>query len=101
MRIIVAMTGATGAVSRVRLLAAFRKLEAETCLVLNRWTEIGPTKRQGLPRASAQSSGRRCLHATSIQNPPMTSSILQSIGRMQNLSDGIARAEALEALAPA
>lgn len=47
MRFIIAMTGATGAARDVRLLAAFRKLEAETCRVLSRWAEVRPTKSHG------------------------------------------------------
>lgn len=37
MRLVVAMTGATGAVLGIRLLAALRDLEVETHLVISRW----------------------------------------------------------------
>jgi 4-hydroxy-3-polyprenylbenzoate decarboxylase len=47
MRIIVAMTGATGAVYGVRLLAALRELEVETHLVLSRWAEVTLLKETG------------------------------------------------------
>jgi flavin prenyltransferase len=40
MRIIIAMTGATGAVYGVSLLAALRELGVETHLVLSRWAEV-------------------------------------------------------------
>jgi len=48
MRIIVAMTGATGAVYGVRLLAALRELDVETHLVLSRWAEVTLSKETGL-----------------------------------------------------
>jgi polyprenyl P-hydroxybenzoate/phenylacrylic acid decarboxylase-like protein len=40
MRIIVAMTGATGAAYGVSVLAALRELDIETHLVLSRWAEV-------------------------------------------------------------
>ena len=48
MRIVVAMTGATGAVYGARLLAALRELEVETHLVLSQWAEVTLTKETGL-----------------------------------------------------
>lgn len=85
MRFIIAMTGATGAARDVRLLAAFRKLEAETGRVLSRWAEVRPTKSHGF-------SARECaIIATRMPafngNPKSTDdpSILQSVGRMLNL----------------
>jgi len=48
MRIIVAMTGATGAVYGVRLLAALRDMDVETHLVLSRWAEVTLRKETGL-----------------------------------------------------
>jgi 4-hydroxy-3-polyprenylbenzoate decarboxylase len=47
MRIIVAMTGATGAAYGVSLLAALRELEVETHLVLSRWAEVTLLKETG------------------------------------------------------
>jgi len=48
MRIVVAMTGATGAVYGARLLVALRELEVETHLVLSRWAEVTIAKETGL-----------------------------------------------------
>jgi flavin prenyltransferase len=48
MRIIVAMTGATGAVYGARLLAALRDMDVETHLVLSRWAEVTLRKETGL-----------------------------------------------------
>jgi polyprenyl P-hydroxybenzoate/phenylacrylic acid decarboxylase-like protein len=48
MRIIVAITGATGAVYGVRLLDALRELQIETHLVLSRWAEVTLVKETGL-----------------------------------------------------
>ena len=48
MRIIVAMTGATGAVYGVRLLAALGEMKIETHLVLSRWAEVTLRKETGL-----------------------------------------------------
>ena len=54
MRIIVAMTGATGAVYGVRLLAALGEMKVETHLVLSRWAEVTLRKETGLsPRELA------------------------------------------------
>jgi flavin prenyltransferase len=47
MRIIVAMTGAAGALYGVRLLAALGDLGVETRLVLSRWAELALTKETG------------------------------------------------------
>jgi polyprenyl P-hydroxybenzoate/phenylacrylic acid decarboxylase-like protein len=47
MRIIIAMTGATGAVYGVSLLAALRELGVETHLVLSRWAEVTIVKETG------------------------------------------------------
>ena len=48
MRIIVAMTGATGAIYGVRLLAALGELKVETHMVLSRWAEVTLRKETGL-----------------------------------------------------
>ena len=48
MRIIVAMTGATGAVYGARLLTALGELKVESHLVLSRWAEVTLTKETGL-----------------------------------------------------
>jgi 4-hydroxy-3-polyprenylbenzoate decarboxylase len=48
MRIIVAMTGATGAVYGVSLLAALRELGVETHLVLSQWAEVTLVKETGI-----------------------------------------------------
>jgi flavin prenyltransferase len=48
MRMIVAMTGATGAAYGVCLLAALRGLGVETHLVLSRWAEVTLVKETGL-----------------------------------------------------
>ena len=53
MRIIVAMTGATGAVYGVRLLAALGEMKIETHLVLSRWAEVTLRKETGLSAARA------------------------------------------------
>ena len=54
MRTIVAMTGATGAVYGVRLLAALGEMKVETHLVLSRWAEVTLRKETGLsPRELA------------------------------------------------
>jgi len=63
MRIIVAMTGATGAVYGVRLLAALGEMKIETHLVLSRWAEVTLRKETGLPRASLQRPPRSCIRA--------------------------------------
>src|SRR5215471_5132261 len=48
MRIIVAMTGATGAVYGVSLLAALRELGIETHLVVSQWAEVTLVKETGI-----------------------------------------------------
>jgi polyprenyl P-hydroxybenzoate/phenylacrylic acid decarboxylase-like protein len=48
MRIIVAMTGATGAVYGVGLLAALRELGVEVHLVLSQWAEVTLVKETGI-----------------------------------------------------
>ena len=48
MRIVVAMTGATGAVYGARLLGALWELEIETHLVLSRWAEVTLVKETGV-----------------------------------------------------
>jgi polyprenyl P-hydroxybenzoate/phenylacrylic acid decarboxylase-like protein len=48
MRIIVAMTGATGAVYGVNLLAALRELGIETHLVVSQWAEVTLVKETGI-----------------------------------------------------
>jgi polyprenyl P-hydroxybenzoate/phenylacrylic acid decarboxylase-like protein len=48
MRIIVAMTGATGAVYGARLLVALGEMNVETHLVLSRWAEVTLRKETGL-----------------------------------------------------
>jgi flavin prenyltransferase len=48
MRIVVAMTGATGALYGARLLAALRELQIETHLVLSRWAEVTLVKETGV-----------------------------------------------------
>ncbi len=48
MRIVVAMTGATGAVYGVRLLAALAELGVERHLILSRWAEVTLFKETGL-----------------------------------------------------
>ncbi|MCS3894060.1 polyprenyl P-hydroxybenzoate/phenylacrylic acid decarboxylase-like protein [Bradyrhizobium japonicum USDA 38] len=48
MRVVVAMTGATGAVYGARLLAVLRELSVETHLVLSRWAEVTIAKETGL-----------------------------------------------------
>ena len=53
MRIIVAMTGATGAAYGVRLLAALRELGVETHLILSRWAEVTLLKETGLTARQA------------------------------------------------
>ena len=50
MRIVVAMTGATGAVYGVRLLAALAELGVERHLVVSRWAEVTLLKETGLSR---------------------------------------------------
>jgi 3-polyprenyl-4-hydroxybenzoate decarboxylase len=48
MRIIVAITGATGAAYGIRLLAALAELGVESHLVLSRWAEVTVLKETGL-----------------------------------------------------
>ena len=48
MRVVVAMTGATGAVYGVRLLAALAELGVERHLILSRWAEVTLLKETGL-----------------------------------------------------
>ena len=48
MRIIVAMTGATGAVYGVRLLVALKELDVERHLILSRWAETTLAKETGM-----------------------------------------------------
>ena len=48
MRIIVAMTGATGAIYGVRLLAALRDLGVDSHLILSRWAETTLIKETGM-----------------------------------------------------
>ena len=48
MRIVVAMTGATGAVYGVRLLSALAELGVERHLILSRWAEVTLLKETGL-----------------------------------------------------
>lgn len=47
MRIVVAMTGATGAAYGIRLLAALSELGVETHLILSRWAEVTILKETG------------------------------------------------------
>ncbi len=47
MRIVIAMTGATGAVYGINLLVALRELGVETHLVLSRWAEVTIVKETG------------------------------------------------------
>jgi polyprenyl P-hydroxybenzoate/phenylacrylic acid decarboxylase-like protein len=72
MRIIVAMTGATGAVYGVRLLAALRELDAETHLVLSKWAEVTLTKETGFSaRELAQTA--TVVHSRDNQGAPIAS----------------------------
>ena len=48
MRIVVAMTGATGAAYGIRLLAALAELGVERHLILSRWAEVTSFKETGL-----------------------------------------------------
>ena len=48
MRIVVALTGATGAVYGVRLLAALAERGVERHLILSRWAEVTLLKETGL-----------------------------------------------------
>ena len=48
MRIVVAITGATGAAYGVRLLAALAELGAESHLIISRWAEATILKETGL-----------------------------------------------------
>jgi flavin prenyltransferase len=50
MRIIVAITGATGVAYGVRLLAALEQLGVERHLIVSRWAEVTILKETGLPR---------------------------------------------------
>ena len=59
MRIIVAMTGATGAVYGVGLLTALRELGVEVHLVLSQWAEVTLVKETGI-------SGRELASTASV-----------------------------------
>jgi len=48
MRLIVAMTGATGAVYGIRLLKALQHLGVERHVILSRWAEVTIVKETGL-----------------------------------------------------
>jgi len=63
MRIIVAITGATGAVYGVRLLAALGEMKVETHLVLSRWAEVTLRKETGLSPRELQRPSRSCTPA--------------------------------------
>lgn len=62
MPIIVAMTGATGAVYGVSLLAALRELGVESHLILSRWAEVTLIKETGIS-ARALASTASVVHA--------------------------------------
>ena len=67
MRTIVAMTGATGAVYCVRLLAALGEMKVETHLVLCRWAEVTLRKETGLsPRELAATAAIRHGYADEL-----------------------------------
>jgi flavin prenyltransferase len=72
MRIIVAMTGATGAVYGVGLLAALRELEIETHLVLSRWAEVTLLKETGRS-VRELASAASVVHARDNQGAPIAS----------------------------
>jgi polyprenyl P-hydroxybenzoate/phenylacrylic acid decarboxylase-like protein len=63
MRLIVAMTGATGAVYGIRILKALRQLGVERHLILNRWAEVTIVKETGL-------SGREVSAMASVVHSP-------------------------------
>ncbi|MCF7553702.1 UbiX family flavin prenyltransferase [Pseudonocardia sp. WMMC193] len=72
MRVVVAMTGATGAVFGVRLLRTLARMGVETHLVLSRWAEVTITKETGLTvrEVAALASS---FHARNNQAAPISS----------------------------
>lgn len=72
MRIIVAITGATGAIYGVRLLAALRELDVERHLILSRWAEVTIRKESGrtVPEVAAMAS---VLHSRDNQGAAIAS----------------------------
>ena len=72
MRIIVAMTGATGAVYGVRLLAALRELDVETHLVLSQWAEVTLVKETGYS-ARDLADHASCTHSRDNLGAPIAS----------------------------
>jgi flavin prenyltransferase len=72
MRIVVAMTGATGAAYGVRLLNALAELDVERHLILSRWAEVTTLKETGL---SAREVGAM---ASLVDSPDNQGSVLAS-----------------------
>jgi polyprenyl P-hydroxybenzoate/phenylacrylic acid decarboxylase-like protein len=72
MRLIVAMTGATGAVYGIRLLKALQHLGVERHLILSRWAEVTIVKETGL------SVSEVCTMASVMHSPVNQSATISS-----------------------
>ena len=72
MRVVVAMTGATGAVYGVHLLSTLARMEVETHLVLSRWAEVTITKETGLAVRDVAALAS-VFHARNNQAAPISS----------------------------
>ena len=72
MRIVVAMTGATGARYGVRLLAALADLGVERHVILSRWAEVTLLKETGLSRPEIAGLAS-ALHSRNDQGAPVAS----------------------------
>ena len=72
MRIIVAITGATGAVYGIRLLAALEQLGVERHLIVSRWAEVTIPKETGYT-AREVGAMASVVHSRDNQGAPMAS----------------------------
>ena len=72
MRIIVAITGATGAAYGVRLLAALEQLGVERHLIVSRWAEVTIPKETGYT-AREVGAMASVVHSRDNQGAPMAS----------------------------
>ena len=72
MRIIVAITGATGAVYGIRLLAALEQLGVERHLIVSRWAEVTIPRETGYTTREVGAMAS-VVHSRDNQGAPMAS----------------------------
>jgi flavin prenyltransferase len=71
--VVVAMTGATGAVYGIRLLEALRELDVETHLVVTRWAEVTLKTETDLALAEIRALASVAYEETALAAPPASS----------------------------